>query len=142
MFNRFFSLKSKRTYRAFLCVHICVCVHARVYAYAHTCTCSCAGCLQVPGEAKGGLQIPRSWSCQQLYELSNLDFVNQMFVLWKSSMHSQSLRHLSSESHSYYCHWLIAPDQSKPVMDQGVWIQPLMFPFSFQTDMFQLRSSK
>lgn len=106
-----------------VCLDVYVCTHVRMHTHTHArvrvpCVCRCLG------KPKEGFRSPRSWSCQQLYELSNLDPVNQTCVPWKGSMHSQSLRHLSSESPSYYCHWLIAPDQSKPAMDQGVWIQP------------------
>lgn len=43
-----------------------VCVHTHVHVRVQ-CVRRC------PGEAKGGLQIPWSWSCKQLYELSNVD---------------------------------------------------------------------
>lgn len=91
-----------------LCAHMCVCS----CMHAHTCACSCALCMQVTRETKGGLQIPQSWSCKQLHELPNLYARNQTCVLWKSSVHSQSLRRLSSRESQLL---LSLADSTRPI---------------------------
>lgn len=120
-------------------MHICVCAHACMLTPVPVLVpCVC----RLPGKPKEGFRSPRVGVASSYMScLTCMPGIKRVFSgkaactlnLWDVS---------PAESHSYYCPWLIAPDQSNPVMEQGVWIQPLMFPFSFHTDMFQLRPSK